>query len=71
LGIPVDLARRLLADRIPAGTVEIVRREAAPLPLPDGTFSVVACMGSFEAFVSRSGSWLNWSGCCDRAGAPC
>lgn len=48
--IQVDLARRRLADRIAAGTAEIVHGDAAALPWPDGTFSVVTCMGSFEAF---------------------
>ncbi|HEY5247599.1 MAG TPA: class I SAM-dependent methyltransferase [Dermatophilaceae bacterium] len=49
-GIQVDLARRRLADRIAAGTVEIVQGDAAALPWHDDTFSVVTCMGSFEAF---------------------
>ena len=49
-GIQVGLARRRLADRIAAGTAEIVRGDAAALPWEDGRFSVVTCMGSMEAF---------------------
>ncbi|MHB8891802.1 MAG: class I SAM-dependent methyltransferase [Candidatus Limnocylindrales bacterium] len=48
--IQVGLARRRLADRIAAGTAEIVKGDAAALPWEDGRFSVVTCMGSVEAF---------------------
>ena len=48
--IQVGLARRRLVDRIAAGTAEIVTGDAAALPWEDGRFSVVACMGSVEAF---------------------
>lgn len=48
--IQVDLARRRLAERIDAGTAEIVRGDVAQLPWPDGRFGVVTCMGSMEAF---------------------
>ena len=48
--IQVGLARRRLADRIAAGTAEIVKGDAAALPWAGGRFSVVTCMGSVEAF---------------------
>ena len=48
--IQVGLARRRLADRIDAGTAEIVKGDAAALPWKDGRFSAVACMGSLEFF---------------------
>jgi SAM-dependent methyltransferase len=48
--IQVGLAHRRLADRIAAGTAEIVAGDAAALPWDDGRFSVVTCMGSAEAF---------------------
>ncbi len=48
--IQVGLARKRLADRIAAGTAEIVKGDAASLPWDDGRFSVVTCMGSMEAF---------------------
>lgn len=47
--IQVDLARRRLAERIAAGTAEIVKGDAAALPWPDETFTVVTCMSVFEA----------------------
>lgn len=46
----VTMARRRLADRIAAGTAEIVKGDAATLPWEDARFSVVACMAAFEAF---------------------
>ncbi len=48
--IQVDLARQRLAGRIDAGTAEVVRGDAAALPWPDDSFTVVTCMGSFEGF---------------------
>jgi SAM-dependent methyltransferase len=40
-GIPVGMARRRLADRIAAGTAQIVRGDAMAMPWPDDRFSVV------------------------------
>ncbi len=48
--LQVELARRNLADRIAAGTADIVKGDAAALPWPDGTFTVVTSMESFEGF---------------------
>jgi SAM-dependent methyltransferase len=48
--LQVGLARERLAARIAAGTAEIVKGDAGALPWPDATFTVVTCMGSFEAF---------------------
>jgi SAM-dependent methyltransferase len=48
--VQIDLARQRLADRIAAGTAEIVQGDACTLPWPDETFSVVTVMGSFECF---------------------
>lgn len=48
--IQVDLARRRLAERISAGTAEIVKGDAAALPWPDETFTSVTAMSVFEAF---------------------
>lgn len=48
--LQVDLARKTLGERITAGTAEIVHGDAAELPWPDGTFTVVACMQVFEVF---------------------
>lgn len=48
--LQVDLARTRLGDQITTGAAEIVRGDAAALPWPNGTFSVVTCMGSFETF---------------------
>lgn len=39
--IPLELARRRLADRIAAGTAEVVKGDAEALPWEDGHFSVV------------------------------
>jgi SAM-dependent methyltransferase len=39
--IPVGMARRRLADRIAAGTAQIVRGDAMAMPWPDDRFSVV------------------------------
>jgi ubiquinone/menaquinone biosynthesis C-methylase UbiE len=52
--LQVDLARRQLADRLAAGTAEIVKGDAADLPWGDERFSAVTCMGSMEAFPEPS-----------------
>ncbi|MCJ7712589.1 MAG: methyltransferase domain-containing protein [Chloroflexi bacterium] len=46
----VDLARRRLADRIAAGTAEVVQGEAGALPWEDGRFTTVSCMDAFPFF---------------------
>ncbi len=48
--VQLSLARQRLADRIAAGTADIVKGDAASLPWDDARFSVVTCMGSMEAF---------------------
>ena len=48
--IQVGLARKRLNERIAAGTAEIVHGDAAALPWPDASFTVVTCMSVFEAF---------------------
>jgi SAM-dependent methyltransferase len=48
--VQIALAHRRLRDRIAAGTAEIVQGDAGSLPWPDASFTVVTCMGSFEAF---------------------
>ena len=48
--LQVDLARARLAGRIGAGNAEVVQGDAGQLPWPDDSFTVVTCMGSFEAF---------------------
>jgi ubiquinone/menaquinone biosynthesis C-methylase UbiE len=40
----LEIARRRLADRLNAGTAELVNGDAAALPWPDGRFSVVTSM---------------------------
>lgn len=56
-GTQVAAARRHLADRLAAGTAEVVHGDAADLPWPDGAFTKVACMGSLE-FMSDPGAVL-------------
>lgn len=46
----VRLARQRLADRIAAGTGEVVQGDAAALPWEEGTFSAVTCMDAFPFF---------------------
>ena len=46
----VALARRRLADRIAAGTVEVVQGDAGALPWEDGRFSVVTTMDAIGWF---------------------
>jgi SAM-dependent methyltransferase len=48
--VQIALAHRRLGDRIAAGTAEVVQGDAGSLPWPDDSFTVVTCMGSFEAF---------------------
>ncbi len=48
----VRLARQRLADRIAAGTGEVVRGDAAALPWEEGTFSAVTCMDAFPFFAA-------------------
>ncbi len=48
--LQVGLARKTLGERIAAGTAEIVHGDAAQLPWPDATFTVVTCMQVFEVF---------------------
>jgi len=48
--IQLALARRRLADRIDAGTAQIVKGDAVALPWEDDRFSAVACMGSLDFF---------------------
>ena len=45
--VKVGLARRHLADRIAAGTAEVVRGDAGELPWEDARFSAVTCMDAF------------------------
>ncbi len=44
----VASAGRRLADRVAAGTAEIVQGDAASLPWADETFTKVSCIGSLE-----------------------
>jgi SAM-dependent methyltransferase len=48
--VQVALARERLADRLAAGTAEIVDGDAAALPFADARFSALACIGSLEFF---------------------
>jgi SAM-dependent methyltransferase len=53
----IEMARRGLAERIAAGTAEIVSGDAAALPWDDGRFSVVASLDVFK-FVPDPGAAL-------------
>lgn len=46
----VALARARLADRVAAGTAEVVLGDAASLPWGSGTFSALTCMDAFPFF---------------------
>ena len=46
----VDLAGRRLADRIAAGTAEVVKGDAGALPWEDGRFTAVTCSDAFPFF---------------------
>jgi hypothetical protein len=48
--IQIDLAHRHLADRIAAGTADIVKGDASNLPWPDGSFTAAMCISAFEVF---------------------
>lgn len=48
--LQIELARRNLGDRFAAGTADIVKGDAAALPWPDDTFTVVTSMESFAGF---------------------
>lgn len=50
-GEKVLLARQRLADRITAGTAEVVQGDAAALPWAEDTFSAVTCMDAFIFFT--------------------
>jgi ubiquinone/menaquinone biosynthesis C-methylase UbiE len=47
--VGIDIARRLLRDRIAAGTAQVVLGDAVELPWPDGTFTAVSsnCLDCF------------------------
>jgi SAM-dependent methyltransferase len=47
-GIPVGMARRRVADRIAAGTAQIVLGDALAMPWPDDPFSVVTAYALLE-----------------------
>ena len=49
--IQVGLARQRLAERIAAGTAEVVLGDAAALPWPDGRFSAVASLNCLKFMV--------------------
>ena len=49
-GPKVALARRRLANRIGAGTAEVVDGDAAALPWEDGRFTAVSCTDAFPFF---------------------
>ena len=53
--IQVGLARNRLGERIAAGTAEILHGDAAALPWPDASFTVVTCMSVFEALPDPPG----------------
>ena len=53
--IQVGMARKRLDQRIAAGTAEIVHGDAAALPWPDASFTVVTCMSVFEALPDPAG----------------
>ena len=48
--VKVELARRRLADRIAAGTAEVVEGDAEELPWEDDRFTAVTCMDAFSFF---------------------
>jgi SAM-dependent methyltransferase len=53
-GKQVASARRLLTDRLAAGTAEIVQGDAAALRWQDEAFTKVACVGSLEFMTDPS-----------------
>jgi SAM-dependent methyltransferase len=48
--VKYELARKRLADRIAAGTAEIIKGDAGDLPWSDGRFSAVTSMDAFTMF---------------------
>jgi SAM-dependent methyltransferase len=48
--VKVGLAQRRLADRIAAGTAEVVKGDAGALPWEDGRFTAVSCIDAFPFF---------------------
>ena len=53
--LQVELARRRLADRLAAGTAEIVLGDAAALPWEDGRFSVVTSLNTMKFIPDPEG----------------
>ena len=52
----VEMARRRLADRLAAGTAEIVLGDAAALPWEDGRFSVVTSLDAMKFIPDPEGA---------------
>jgi SAM-dependent methyltransferase len=55
-GPKVEIARRRLADRIAAGTAEVVEGDAGALPWEDGRFTAVSCSDAFPFFPDPDGA---------------
>ena len=55
-GMQVEMARRRLADRLAAGTAELVLGDAAALPWEDGHFSVVTSLDAVKFFSDPRGA---------------
>jgi ubiquinone/menaquinone biosynthesis C-methylase UbiE len=53
--LQVEMARRRLADRLAAGTAEIVLGDAAALPWDDGRFSVVTSLNTMKFIPDPGG----------------
>jgi SAM-dependent methyltransferase len=53
--VKVELARRRLADRIAAGTAEVVEGDAGALPWEGDRFSTVTCMDAFSFLPDPDG----------------
>jgi len=53
--VKVELARRRLAERIAAGTAELVEGDAGALPWEDDRFSALTCMDAFSFFPDPDG----------------
>ena len=53
--IKVELARQQLAERIAAGTAEVVEGDAEALPCADDRFSALTCMDAFSFFPHPEG----------------
>lgn len=54
--IQVRMARQRLADRIDAGTAEIVLGDAMALPWKDGRFSVISCLNCLKFVPDPQGA---------------